>query len=88
MAKYQNNIFIAKTETGTQYYTTALPVEAEIPQIKIEYKSVLGDRWDTLAYKYLGDAKYWYVLAKANNGVNGSIFIKPGTNIILPNKVI
>ena len=44
----------------------------------------MGDRWDTLAYKYLGSATLWYVIANANNSLNGSIFIKPGNVIKIP----
>jgi len=84
MAKYQNKIFIATTEQGKRYYTSAVPDEINITPIEYQYKARIGDRWDTLAYKYLGAAKYWYILAKANGGVNGSIFIKPGTVITIP----
>lgn len=84
MAKYQNNIFITTTEAGKRYYTSAVPSDVPNPAIRYEYQTIVGDRWDTLAYKYLGAAKYWYVLAKANGGVNGSIFIKPGTIITIP----
>jgi nucleoid-associated protein YgaU len=87
MAKYINNITIQKTDSGKRYYTSAIPM-ADIPRpIEYEHVARLGDRWDTIAYKYLGNAKYWYVVARANNGVNGSMFIKPGTVIIIPEVV-
>lgn len=84
MAKYLIEPTVTKTETGKRYYTTALPAYQEISSINYTITSVIGDRWDTLAYKYLGSAKFWYVLANANRGANGSIFIKPGTVITIP----
>lgn len=85
MPKYQNNIFVAKTDSGKRHYTSAIPsdipVEENVPYI---HKARLGDRWDTLAYKFLGAANLWYAIAAANNQVNGSIFVKPGTLVTIP----
>jgi nucleoid-associated protein YgaU len=85
MAKYINNITIVRTDEGKRYYTSAIPSgDVSKPSIEYKHKARMGDRWDTIAYKYLGDAKYWYVIARANGGANGSIFIKPGTTIVIP----
>lgn len=87
MAKYTNNIAIETTETGKRYYTTALLDEYVSNTTDFTYMSQVGDRWDLLAYRYYGSAKYWYVLARANGGANGSIFIAPGTNVIIPDRL-
>jgi hypothetical protein len=84
MQKYLSEPTIRKTDSGVRYYSTAIPVVPSLADINYTVVSVLGDRWDTLAYKYLGSAKFWYVLASANNGANGSMFIKPGTVITIP----
>lgn len=84
MPRYQNNIFITKTEEGNRYYSSVIPIDPVEDQIQYTYKARIGDRWDTIAYKYLGSAALWYVVANANNALNGSIFIKPGTVIIIP----
>jgi len=84
MPRYQNNIIVKKTDEGARYYTSAIPTDPLEEQIEYNYKARMGDRWDTIAYKYLGSATLWYVVANANNGLNGSIFIKPGTIITIP----
>ena len=84
MPRYQNNITVKKTEVGKRHYTSAIPSDPIEEQLEYNYKARMGDRWDTIAYKYLGSAALWYVIANANNGLNGSIFIKPGTTIIIP----
>jgi nucleoid-associated protein YgaU len=84
MARYLNDVTIKKTEEGERYYTSAIPIDATEETIQYTYKARMGDRWDTLAYKYLGSATLWYVIANANNALNGSIFIKPGTIITIP----
>lgn len=82
--RYQNKIFINKTDQGKSYYTTTIPVDSVEEEIQYQHKARMGDRWDTLAYKYLKNASLWYVIANANNSLNGSIFIKPGTIVIIP----
>lgn len=84
MAKYTNEITVTSTESGKRYYTTALP-ESYVPsETDFTYTSQLGDRWDLLAHRFYGAARYWYILARANGGINGSIFITPGTQVIIP----
>ena len=84
MPKYQRSVVINKTDEGERYYSSGIPVDPIEDQIQYTYEARLGDRWDTIAYKYLGSATLWYAVANANNGLNGSIFIKPGTIIIIP----
>lgn len=84
MARYLVDPVIKKTDEGKRYYSTVIPVDSEEEAIQYTYTARIGDRWDTIAYKYLGSAKLWYVIANANNSLNGSIFIKPGTTIIIP----
>lgn len=84
MAKYTLDPFIAKTDAGTRYYTTGILEDPVEPQIPFTIESRVGDRWDNIAYRYLGNAKFWYRVAALNGGANGSIFIKPGTIITIP----
>lgn len=87
MARYQNNIEIQNTESGKRYYSSAIPQNQSLELIQYTYKTKMGDRWDTIAYKYLGNAALWYVIARTNKGLNGSIFIKPGTIIRIPRTI-
>jgi phage tail protein X len=84
MAKYINSLLINRTTDGKKYYSSALPTNYDTTNSPYRIVSDVGDRWDTLAYRYFGDAKYWYAIALANGQANGSIFIKPGTEITIP----
>lgn len=84
MAKYINSLFINQNKEGKRIYSTALPTSYDTSTSRYSVIADFGDRWDNIAYQYYGDAKYWYAIAMANGGVNGSIFIKPGTEIIIP----
>jgi len=84
MARYINNIFIKQTDTEKRHYSTALPGKPAIIDFGETYVSQIGDRWDLLASRFLGSARFWYAVAIVNGGANGSIFIKPGTTIKIP----
>ena len=84
MLRYTTIPKINRTETGKRFYGTVIPkvpVEEEFPR---EYTAQIGDRWDSIAYRFYGNPAKWYKLAIANDAVNGSIFIKPGTVIKIP----
>lgn len=87
MARYINNIFLRQTDDGKRYFSSTIPSKPITGQIEYLYTARAGDRWDTIAFKYLGSPTYWYVMASANGGANGSIFIKPGTVITIPENV-
>jgi phage tail protein X len=47
--------------------------------------ATIGDRLDTLAYKYYGNIDMWKIISIANNNVTkGSLYITPGTQIRIP----
>lgn len=84
MAKFENIVSVVRTESGKRYFTSAIPREPTIAENANEYTARIGDRWDSVASRFLGSPTFWYALAIANNSVNGSIFIKPGTTIKIP----
>lgn len=46
--------------------------------------SNVGDRLDLLAFQYYGDATMWWVIANANQIGKGTLNIKPGTQLRIP----
>jgi nucleoid-associated protein YgaU len=86
MSRYINRLSVDRTQAGKRYYTTVIPKNAILDEFPREYTAKMGDRWDSLAYKFYGSATLWYRLAAANDGANGSIFIKPGTVIKIPTR--
>jgi hypothetical protein len=44
-----------------------------------------GDRLDTLSNTFYNTPTNWWVIAKANNLVNGSLAIPAGINLFIPN---
>lgn len=44
------------------------------------------DRLDSLAYEFYGDARFWILIAEANNLGKGSFAIPPGRQIRIPSR--
>ena len=84
LPRYTDDLMITKTQDGVRYYKTALtsPVPQDVFQYTITTQD--GDRFDSLAAKYYKDASKWWIIAKANNLVKGTVFIKGGTQLIIP----
>lgn len=84
MQKYTTQLKIEKTETGKPYYTTVLPNTVPLDTFEFSIVTRGLQRFDNLAQQYYKDASKWWIIAKANNMVDGSIFINPGTRIKIP----
>jgi nucleoid-associated protein YgaU len=84
MSRYTSNKKVLRLDSGKRYYETLMPRDVILPELPQTYTAKMGDRWDLLAYKFYGSSTFWYKLALANEGVNGSIFIEPGTIIKIP----
>jgi hypothetical protein len=84
MPKYKTVVTIDTLDSGKQYYTSGI-LQGYVPtETDFTYTAKVGDRWDFISNLYYGSSKYWYVLARANNGLDGSLFIKSGTKITIP----
>lgn len=66
--------------------STVLPHIPKSPS-DIYITSIFGDRLDMLAHKYYGDVTLWWIIAHANQLGKGSLHIKPGTQIRIPNNL-
>jgi phage tail protein X len=84
LSRYTTDLQISSTQNGIRYYNTALT--NSITQDAFQFKVVTqdGDRFDSLATRYYKDASKWWIIAKANGYVNGTVFIPGGIELIIP----
>jgi nucleoid-associated protein YgaU len=82
--RYQNNLIRDNTK-GIPYYLSALPAEIPTEVVPFYYVTRQGDRLDNIANTFYKNPSMWWVIAKANNLVNGSIAISAGTRLYIPN---
>lgn len=78
---------VAKTkrsESGKQVYQSlTLPVISELDS-DIYIVTNTTDRLDSLAFRFYGQAKYWWILAIVNNLGKGTIAVEPGIQLRIP----
>ncbi len=50
----------------------------------VEYTTIQGDRWDTVAYKAYGDAMMFPQIAQANRGIPLDVVFVDGVKLKVP----
>ena len=75
MENRYSKIEILKTEKGKRYKKTV----DDTYIIAIQ-----GDRLDNLAYKYFGDSRLWWIIARANYLGKGDLSVPIGKQIRIP----
>lgn len=84
MNKYQNDLIRDNTK-GIPYNLSVLPSEIPEESVPFYYLTRQGDRLDNIANTFYKNPNMWWVIAKANNLVNGSIGVPAGTKLFIPN---
>lgn len=84
LPRYTSDLQESTTDTGVRYYETTITNTVPVDVFQYTVTAQDGDRLDTLAARYYGDASKWWIIAKANNIVNGTFFLKGGTQLIIP----
>ena len=73
-------------KSGIRVYSTTyypeIPLENEDRFINV----IIGDRLDSLAYKYYNDITLWWIIAKAN-GLRGKPVLNAGEVIRIPSNI-
>lgn len=83
-SRYFENLQINRTSTGVRYYRTTLTSVIPLDNFKFTIIAQDGDRFDSLAARYYNDATKWWIIAKANDLLNGTLFIEGGREIYIP----
>ena len=81
MLRYKEKI----KKDGFEIFETHYIDSFELSDKDIYITSIAGQRFDELAFQYYNDQTLWWVIAKANNLINGTLVIPPGLKIRIPN---
>lgn len=79
-----NSIPNQVTEEGVRYKSN--PIYPRVPVSADDFYIVsnVGDRYDTLALRFYGNSKLWWIIASANNMTKASLVLEPGVQIRIP----
>lgn len=76
---------ILKTNQNKQYLKSKVYPNIPLSESDNYIITTIGDRLDTLAYRYYNDSTLWWVIAMANNNITkGFIYPEPGTQLRIP----
>ena len=65
MSRYENTK--KKTKNKKNSYTTTIYSNVPEKNSDMYFIATTGDRCDTLAYRFYGDSKLWWFVARVNN---------------------
>lgn len=83
--RYETPLVAKKLPDGRVVYMSARPVALKpLPLKDLEITSSKAIRMDTLAKNTYGSAVNWWVIASANGRVDGSLYFRAGSKIIIP----
>jgi hypothetical protein len=82
--RYDKNV-IYKTSDGKRYYKGKIYPNIPYSETDEYVITTIGDRLDSIAYRYYGDSELWWIISVTNNNItNGSMFPIPGTQLRIP----
>lgn len=83
IVRYASTNVVLNNKKKRVYATTMYPTIVPDPSdLYVEVN--VSDRLDILAHTYYGDARYWWIIAQANNLGKGSMSVGEGQIIRLP----
>ena len=85
--RYENN-GTKKTIDGRTVYRPKIYPNIPVSDDDIYVATELGDRLDTLAFQFYGNASYWWIIASANNIHDAPIGFTDGTILRIPQDYI
>lgn len=69
---------------GRVVYRSCRPRAVETNEADASFEASSTDRMDVVAHNVYGSAMDWWRIAAANKRVDGSLFLKLGTTVIIP----
>lgn len=73
-----------KSKLGKNAYRSILYPTIQKQFSDIYIKTNNTDRLDSLAHRYYGDARYWWIIAQANHIGKGSMSVPLGVTLRIP----
>jgi hypothetical protein len=84
-SRYTNNQ-TQKLKDGRNVFRTKIYPNIPLSDSDIYAVTQMGDRLDTLAHQFFGDASLWWIIATANNIHDAPFAIADGTILRIPMK--
>jgi phage tail protein X len=88
MNRYENQTILYTENVNQPYYKGKYYPNIPLSESDVYVITTVGDRLDSLAYSYYGDATMWWIIAMANNNATkGTLYPIPGLQLRIPTNV-
>ena len=77
-------LVIKKKSGRPEYYSISTVDTFNNNSILTTYMPQAGERYDNIAFNFYGDSKLWYVIARANKDVKGTLMPTPNKILVIP----
>ena len=74
-------------KSGMRVYSTTYYPRIPLNNSDKFIRSKVGDRLDTMAYRFYKDTSLWWIIAKANGIRDGSFGLKPDEKLRIPSNI-
>jgi hypothetical protein len=85
--RYQGTTILKDAKTGDRYYRATKYPEVPYSDSDIYIISAYGDRLDVMSFDYYKTVEDYWIILIANNLPGDSIFVKPGTQLRIPQNI-
>jgi hypothetical protein len=85
MNRYSNSTILKTEFTNRPYYKGKFYPNIPLTENDVYVITTVGDRLDSLAFSYYGNANLWWIISIANNNITkGALYPEPGTQLRIP----
>lgn len=85
--RYANKVKVKQLKTGKLVFNSLRPKSIKPNLVTdITLPATEARRMDEVANRVYGNPESWWKIAAANGKVNGSLYFRPGSTIIIPTK--
>ena len=82
-----NKSKLLRDENGTRYLNRIEYPVIPIQDSDIKLRGVIGQTFENLANKYYGNPNLWWIIARANNQNNGSMYTEISKEYRIPQEI-
>ena len=75
---------ITSTHVGKSYRISLVDSFKDNIQVLTTYTPQEKERLDLIADKFYNDSSKWFIIARANKEVKGTLYATPGKSLIIP----
>ena len=84
MKRFKETRINRVTGRGDVYKVSMIDEFEDNIQVLTVYTPTEKERLDLIAHKFYGDSSKWFIIARANQEIKGTLYSTPGKTLVIP----